>query len=94
LHDGIDDKGWGCAYRTIQTLISWFNELHYYKKVEVPSLQDIQTILVKIGDKPASFVGSSEWIGAMEVSFILKKILGIESKILHISDGPCIKQHL
>jgi hypothetical protein len=34
-----------------------------------------------------SFVGSSEWIGSMEISFCLNKMLGVESKILNVSKG-------
>jgi hypothetical protein len=22
--DSVDDSGWGCAYRSLQTIISWF----------------------------------------------------------------------
>lgn len=24
LQDKFDDEGWGCAYRSLQTLVSWF----------------------------------------------------------------------
>ncbi len=24
LQDGFNDDGWGCAYRSLQTIISWF----------------------------------------------------------------------
>jgi len=24
MQDGFDDNGWGCAYRSLQTLLSWF----------------------------------------------------------------------
>lgn len=23
--DGVDDRGWGCGYRTLQTIASWMN---------------------------------------------------------------------
>lgn len=42
---------------------------------------------MKLGDKPASFVGSSKWIGSMEISFCLSDMLGIESRILSVSKG-------
>lgn len=36
---------------------------------------------MKLGDKEASFVGSSNWIGAIELSYILDEHLGITSKV-------------
>jgi hypothetical protein len=24
MQDRIDDNGWGCAYRSLQTIVSWF----------------------------------------------------------------------
>lgn len=29
LQDSMDDKGWGCAYRSLQTIISWFKMQSY-----------------------------------------------------------------
>ena len=46
--DRIDDSGWGCAYRSLQTLCSWFQRQGYTTKAP-PSHRDIQTALVKIG---------------------------------------------
>lgn len=34
---------------------------------EVPSIRGIQQTLVDINDKPAEFLNSTEWIGALEV---------------------------
>ncbi|KQJ91629.2 hypothetical protein BRADI_4g39067v3 [Brachypodium distachyon] len=36
LHDGIDDNGWGCAYRSLQTIMSWYR-LQQYSSINVPS---------------------------------------------------------
>lgn len=27
--DDFDDTGWGCAYRSLQTVFSWFLHQHY-----------------------------------------------------------------
>ncbi|MQM01317.1 hypothetical protein Taro_034074 [Colocasia esculenta] len=86
LQDGIDDNGWGCAYRSLQTIISWF-KLQHYTSMEVPSHRDIQQALVEIGDKEPSFVGSREWIGAIELSFVLDKLLGVSCKIINVRSG-------
>lgn len=57
LHDNFKDDGWGCAYRSLQTLFSWF-KLQGFTAVGVPSIPEIQQILVDMGDKPASFLGN------------------------------------
>ncbi|XP_028555996.1 probable Ufm1-specific protease isoform X4 [Dendrobium catenatum] len=86
LLDGIDDNGWGCAYRSLQTIISWFR-LQRYASIEVPSHREIQQALVDIGDKEPSFVGSREWIGAIELGFVLDKLLGVSCKIMNLRSG-------
>ncbi|XP_058108008.1 probable Ufm1-specific protease isoform X1 [Magnolia sinica] len=86
LQDGFDDSGWGCAYRSLQTIISWFR-LQHYTSIDVPSHREIQQALVEIGDKEPSFVGSHEWIGAIELSFVLDKLLGVSCKIINVRSG-------
>lgn len=44
--------------------------------------REIQQTLVEIGDKDPSFVGSREWIGAIELSFVLDKLLGVSLLLL------------
>ncbi|CAN6464361.1 unnamed protein product [Victoria cruziana] len=86
LQDGINDNGWGCAYRSLQTIISWFR-LQHYTSLDVPSHRKIQQSLVEIGDKEPSFIGSSEWIGAIELSYVLDKLLGVTCKIINVRSG-------
>ncbi|KAJ8536552.1 hypothetical protein K7X08_034953 [Anisodus acutangulus] len=86
LHEGLDDSGWGCAYRSLQTIISWF-KLQNYTSIDVPSHRAIQQALVEIGDKDPSFIGSREWIGAIELSFVLDKLLGVSCKIMNVRSG-------
>ncbi|EEC69104.1 hypothetical protein OsI_38012 [Oryza sativa Indica Group] len=86
LHDGIDDNGWGCAYRSLQTIMSWYR-LQQYSSINVPSHREIQQVLVEIGDKDPSFIGSREWIGAIELSFVLDKLLGVSCKVINVRSG-------
>lgn len=86
LQGSFNDNGWGCAYRSLQTIISWFR-LQNYTSVDVPTHRMIQEVLVEIGDKEPSFIGSQEWIGAIELSFVLDKLLGVTSKILNVRSG-------
>lgn len=53
----------------------------------MPSHKEIQQCLVDIGDKPANFVGSRQWIGSMEVSFCLETMLNVTSRIMNVSSG-------
>lgn len=100
---GMDDNGWGCAYRSLQTLFSWFkynfifspvnqifkkiSRLQGYTNRPVPTLKEIQQCLVSIGDKPSSFIGSSQWIGSTEVGFCLDTMLGVASRFSSVSSG-------
>lgn len=86
LHDGFDDSGWGCAYRSLQTIISWFRQQHY-TAIDVPTHREIQQALVDIGDKDPSLIGSREWIGAIELSYVLDKLLGVTCKVMNVRSG-------
>jgi len=86
MQDKFDDNGWGCAYRSLQSIISWF-KLQGYTDRSIPTHQEIQQCLVKIGDKPSSFINSRLWIGSMEVSFCLQTLIGVESTIVNVSSG-------
>lgn len=51
--------------------------------------REIQQVLVEIGDKDPSFIGSCEWIGAIELSFVLDKLLGVSFHYsFHVSFQP------
>jgi len=86
MQDRFDDDGWGCAYRSLQTICSWF-KLQGYTTTNAPSHKQIQEALVKVGDKPKSFINSRQWIGSFEVSICLKEIFQVDSKILHVPSG-------
>ncbi|KAI1887581.1 hypothetical protein AGOR_G00191780 [Albula goreensis] len=86
MQDRIDDNGWGCAYRSLQTICSWYQQQGYVDR-GVPSHREIQQALVDVGDKPAAFVGSRQWIGSIEVQAVLDQLLGVTSKILFVSQG-------
>ncbi|KAF6733510.1 Ufm1-specific protease 2 [Oryzias melastigma] len=86
MQDRMDDNGWGCAYRSLQTICSWFQQQGYVEQ-PVPSHKEIQQALVDVGDKQANFVGSRQWIGSIEVQAVLNHLLGITSKIMFVSQG-------
>ncbi|NXP89821.1 UFSP2 protease, partial [Passerina amoena] len=86
MQDRVDDSGWGCAYRSLQTICSWFKHQGYMDR-PIPTHKEIQQALVDAGDKPAAFVGSRQWIGSIEVQLVLNQLFGITSKILFVSQG-------
>lgn len=89
MQDKFNDSGWGCAYRSLQTIFTWCALERYtgFRDRTIPTHKDIQKSLVDVGDKPSTFIGSKEWIGANEVCYALEKLTGISSKILHVSRG-------
>lgn len=36
---------------------------------DIPSIEEIQQTLVNINDKPPEFLNSTDWLGALEVTF-------------------------
>jgi hypothetical protein len=86
LQDNFDDRGWGCAYRSMQTICSWIR-IQGYSQLPVPTHREIQRMLVDMKDKQSSFVGSREWIGAIEIQMCLDKLYGLSCKILRVSSG-------
>ncbi|XP_041789637.1 ufm1-specific protease 2 [Chelmon rostratus] len=86
MQDHMEDNGWGCAYRSLQTICSWFQQQGYTER-PVPTHREIQQALVDVGDKQASFVGSRQWIGSIEVQAVLNQLLEVTSKIMFVSQG-------
>ncbi|EDV24656.1 uncharacterized protein TRIADDRAFT_25424, partial [Trichoplax adhaerens] len=91
MQDNINDDQWGCAYRSFQTLYSWFRYQGYTDKA-TPMHKDIQQALCDVGDKPSTFVGSKKWIGSYEVSICLDHFLNVSSRIVCVSSGAELPQ--
>lgn len=91
LQDSFNDDGWGCAYRSLQTLVSWFRHQGYTTKA-IPTHKQVQEILVRLGDKPKEFVNSRQWIGSAEVAMVIQAYLGVDSRILNVRTGAEMAQ--
>lgn len=87
MQDGFNDVGWGCAYRSLQTIISWFMLQGYIEIDRVPTHKEIQEALVACGDKEVNFIGKEKWIGSQEVSYVLSQLYNISSKIMFVNSG-------
>ncbi|XP_075165757.1 putative Ufm1-specific protease 1 [Haematobia irritans] len=93
--DGFHDNGWGCAYRTLQSMISWIlNKRKWNSSLNIPSLREIQEILVGIEDKPQRFIGSRDWIGALEVFYTVDTLYDVPCKILHVTKSDDLQKHI
>jgi len=95
--DGTDDRGWGCGYRTAQTLCSWVynQELQQGRNPSpVPSIRDIQETLVAMGDKPPHFVDTKYWIGSYEAFLTLDQLYQVACKIIHVQSGKNIVEQV
>ncbi|MBN3273236.1 UFSP1 protease, partial [Polyodon spathula] len=84
--DGLDDRGWGCGYRTLQTLSSWIC-FQTPGENATPSPGQIQEALVQIQDKPPGFAGSRSWIGSFEIALCLESFHRVPCKIVHVRRG-------
>ncbi|KPA82525.1 hypothetical protein ABB37_03572 [Leptomonas pyrrhocoris] len=88
--DGFRDDGWGCAYRSLQTLLSWFQHAGYVT-APIPSIRRIQEILYATDPdktKKKQFVGSSDWIGSFEVMLVLQHYMpGLDCTIKRLESG-------
>lgn len=88
--DGFNDEGWGCAYRSLQLVLSWFQQNGIMKK-PMPSVLEIQKLLSIIDPEKANkngFVGSKEWIGSFEVMMVLQHYVeGLECTIQRMESG-------
>lgn len=43
MQDHMEDNGWGCAYRSLQTICSWFQQQGYTER-PVPTHREIQQV--------------------------------------------------
>jgi len=94
--DGVDDRGYGCGYRTLQTICSWLKTFKNSvdQDIKIPSIAEIQNLLVEMEDKPQSMVGSRDWIGSFEACLIIDRLYDVPSKILHISSGNFLENQV
>ncbi|XQJ30730.1 Peptidase family C78, putative [Leishmania guyanensis] len=88
--DGFRDDGWGCAYRSLQTVLSWFQHAGLIRAA-MPSIREIQEILYVVDPDKANkkaFVGSCDWIGSFEIMLVLQHYLpGLECTIRRLESG-------
>lgn len=78
MQDQFNDNGLGCAYRSLQTCVSWYR-LQFYSSKPVPSISGIQELLKRVDEFSRDLeVGSRHWVGTYEAQLVLQDYLGIE----------------
>lgn len=91
MQDKFDDAGWGCAYRTFQTIVSWIKLQQFAPPdTPIPDHRTIQETLVQMEERKAAFVGSRDWIGAIELGLLCDNMFDIPAKILNVPSGTVI----
>jgi len=99
VRDGVDDRGWGCGYRTLQTLISWIikNKKSSSKETlnDVPSILKMQETILSLDEtKSKQFVGSKDWIGCYEMFLVLDGLFDVPCKLVHCQSGSDLENHV
>ena len=82
LCDNFDDRGWGCGWRTVQTILSWLKP-----EDETPSIPSLQRLV-------GHDVGASSWIGVQECVEILDALHGAIVQIVPLRSGAELLNHL
>ena len=72
--DGFNDRGWGCGYRTVQTMCSWLA-----CGAVPPSIPDMQKLL--------GSSSGSDWIGVPEAVVVLDTLFDATCEVIHLRDG-------
>jgi hypothetical protein len=95
--DGYNDIGWGCAYRSIHTIVSWLRYNFPHLVDRVPGIVDIQTRLKEIDYAHANMsIGSNAWIGCLEASTVIQDLSGgqISCRILHACNPDDLEKYI
>ena len=90
--DGHNDRGWGCGYRTMQTIVSWVtSNLEGCQKPRVESIPKYQSILEHLEQNVTE--GGREWIGTIEAGYVLDMLYQIPCRIINCGSKDQIMAH-
>ena len=76
---GTSDHGWGCGYRTVQTMLSWL------ATAPPPSVPELQAVLSRA--HPAAFPGPRGWIGVNDAVVLVDDIHGAAVEVVTLPSG-------
>jgi hypothetical protein len=82
-----DDCGWGCAYRSLQSILSWFR-LQGYTSLANPTHYEIQKTLVDhCGQDAGQLLGKKMWLGSQDLSYYFDHMLGVTCRTKVANSG-------
>jgi hypothetical protein len=81
---GHADHGWGCGYRTVQSILSWLSA------EPAPSISAMQDLL----KRAHAFQGERGWIGVQEAVILLDELHDCQTKVLPLASGAEAGAHL
>ena len=79
--DGFNDCGWGCGYRTVQTILSWLSNDQL-----PPSIPEMQTVM--------QVTTAHGWIGVQEAIQVLDILHGVTVEVIPLAHGSEVARHL
>lgn len=77
--DGSNDSGWGCGYRTVQSILSWMSP-----ESPPPSIAELQHILAQASGAEAS---ATAWIGVPDAVVLLDELKEAAVEVLPLKSG-------
>ena len=85
LCDGFDDSGWGCGFRSVQTILSWLDP------APPPSIAECQAVLAAV--QPAAYAGARGWIGVADAVVLLDHYQNAQTTVLELPNGQAMARH-
>jgi len=96
--ENYEDQGWGCAYRTLQTIVAWYWNHGFISSASDRSkfqrfltIDEVQQELILLGETTREQLDRNPWISAVEASLVLRSKFRIDSRIIPIfSQAQCV----
>ena len=85
---GIRDHGWGCGYRTVQSILSWIQPAEL-----PPSIPELQQILDG-ATSDGTTSGNNSWIGVPDAVVLLDVLHDASVRILPLRSGADALAHM
>lgn len=86
--DGFNDQGWGCGYRSVQSIMSWLRP-----NVTPPSIEAMQANLGRANGSAAA-VGATAWIGVADAVILLDEWAEASVEVIPLRSGDEVALHM
>lgn len=83
--DGVDDRGWGCGFRTLQTILNWIRKSQKKEnQIRIPSVPELLDIVNRFDPDPEQ---KNRWIGTFEAGLVVEEVVGVSCRLSHAPRG-------